>query len=180
MTFGSEIVESFYDYETHTIGPYTVPLNISYNQGSCQGNAFSMYRYYDTMMKDEEALAVFNVNNYCLCVLHKDYIRMIHVQPAFSKSGQKPLPAFNITPPITVPEYKHIGWVKTYQKCLAVYTWPWHLIQNKITGEVWNFKDKISGRPLENPPLGLYKELVETDHRGVYFDLDKNAPVFID
>ena len=175
MTFGSEIVESFYDYDTHMIGPYYLPVDIHYDTESCQGNAFSVYRLYEVLNDDEKALAVFNVNNYCFCVVRKDHIRMI----PYSYSDHMNLPAWDITPFIQKDTYKHVGWVKTYQKCKATYTWPWKLIQNVNTGEVWSCVEKIKGTPLENPPLSLYKSLIDTPYKGVYFDLEQNKPVFI-
>lgn len=179
MTFGSEIVESFYDYDTHVIGPYTVPIDIHYSVESCQGNAFSLYKFYEIMAKDEDVLAVFNVNNYCFCLLYKDAVRMRPYANDDLRYNKQPLPNFSITPELSIPTYRHVGWVKTYQSCKAIYTWPWKLIQDVNTGEVWSFKDKISGEPLVNPPLSLYKELINTDYRGVYFDTIQNKPVFI-
>lgn len=177
MTFGSEIVEASYNYDSRTIGPYTLPVDIHYDLESCQGNAFSLYHYYDVLRKDEEALAVFNVNNYCFCVVHNEYMRMIEVG---NKYSERVLPSWRFDRPLNPVPYKHIGWVKTYQNCKAVYTWPWKMIQNTETGDVWSFKDKIVGTPLENPPLSLYKKLIETEHKGVYFDTTSNMPVFID
>jgi len=180
MTFGSEIVESFYDYDSQMIGPYKVPIEIQYNADSCQGNAFSKYTFYELMNKEEGALAVFNVNNYCFCVLYKDAVRMKHYTVGDLSYNKKELPCFSIEPPLDVPEYKHVGWVKTYQKCIAVYTWPWKMIEDTQTKTVWGFKDKLLGEPLENPPLSLYKELISTEHKGVYIDKNTNQVMFLD
>ncbi len=59
------IVPSSYDYDTQTIGPYTLPVHIDYAQEYCNGDRFYKYKYYQALLQDENALAVFNVNNYC-------------------------------------------------------------------------------------------------------------------
>ena len=180
MMFGGEIVQSSYDYDTQTIGPYHIPIEVHYDIDSAQGNAFPLYRYYELLNIDEEALAVFNVNNYCFCLVRKDYIYMVPFSANEAKHKRLQLPEFKLSKPLLVPTYRHVGWVKTYQQCKAVYTWPWKLLEDVNTGEVWSFKEKIKGEPLINPPLALYKYLIETDHRGVYFDIAQNKPVFID
>ena len=104
---------------------------------------------------------------------------MVPYRPSDLKPGAS-LPIINFETNLNVPTYKHVGWIKTYQDCKAVYSWPWMLIQDVATGDVWDFDGKIEGEPLENPPLSLYKELINTEHRGIYFDLKQNKPMFID
>lgn len=179
MTFGSRIVQSFFDYDTSTIGPYTLPVKINYDTSSSQGNSFSVYRFYELLNKHEDALAVFNNNNYCFCLVFKDCLQMVPYRPSDIKPGAS-LPVINFETNLPVPTYKHVGWVKTYQDCKAVYSWPWKLIQDIDTGDIWDFENKIEGEPLENPPLSLYKQLIDTEHRGIYFDVKQNKPMFID
>ena len=178
MAYGGKIVQSFYDYDTSTIGPYKLPIQLHYSlEGS--SNSFSTYKFYELLNKYEDALAVFNNNNYCFAVVYVDKLVMLPMYQSDLK-GKKELPILMFEKNLDVPTYKHVGWVKTYQDCKAVYTWPWRLLQDTQTGDVWDFKDKLEGEPLENPPLSLYKCLLDTDHRGVYFDTKKGEPVFID
>lgn len=178
-TFGSRIVESSYDYATSIIGPYKLPIVIHEPEIISQGVAVSVYNFYQLLNKYEDALAVFNNNNYCYCIVFKDRLEMMPFSPNNVKRGDT-FPTLHFENNLPVPTYKHVGWVKTYQSCIATYTWPWKLILDEATGEVWDFSDKIEGAPLENPPLSLYKCLIDTNHRGVYFDTKLNKPVFID
>lgn len=177
--FGGEIVESSYDYDTQTIGPYHNPVEVHLNQFASQGNSFSRYKYYQILNEDESALAVFNVSNRYFGVLCKDrfYERTFLKDDLIRR--KRNLPNIQFETPMQIPEYRHIGWIKTYQKCKAVYTYPWKLLQDVNTGELDGFNTKIDGEPLVDPPLVLYKELLDTDYRGVYYDLVKCMPVFI-
>lgn len=177
--FGGEIVESFYDYETQSIGPYHNPVEVHFNSELAQGNAFSTYKYYQILNEDEQALAVFNVSNAYFGVLRRDrfYERKFALDNLIRRGPA--LPDIQFQTPMELPTYRHIGWVKTYQKCKAVYTYPWKLIQDVNTGKLDGFETSVSGEPLVDPPLTLYKELLNTDCRGVYYDLVTCRPVFI-
>lgn len=177
--FGGEIVESFYDYGTQSIGPYHNPVEVHYNAELSSGNSFAKYKYYQIMNEDEEALAVFNVANTYFGVLRKDRFYERKFLDDSLIRGRVLLPDIIFDTPINIPTYRHVGWIKTYQKCKAVYTYPWKLLQNVETGEIDGFDVKISGDPIIDPPLTLYKELLNTDSRGVYYDLVTCRPVFI-
>lgn len=177
--YGSEIVESFYDFETKKIGPYTIPIDIQYKEDKSAGNAFSIYRYYDLMQKRTDLLAIFNNNNYCFVALTQTSVELLPYHNSDLYYKRNGLPFYPLDTPITLPKYQHIGFVKTYQKCLAIYTWPWKLLGDIGSGVVYDSDCKLSGTPLENPPLSLYKYLIDTDFDAVYFDLEQNKPVFI-
>lgn len=175
MTFGSEIVESSFNDEEQCIGPYHIPVEIHLDKRLAQGSSIPRYKFYERMQYEKDALAVFNVNNYCIAVLSKDGMHMIHT----SAKDTEPLPSYCFDPPMPIPEYEHIGFVKTYQKCKAVHTYPWYMVRVVGSNEAVGFKDEIKGRPLLNPPLSLYKELVDTNYNGCYFDTITNKTIFI-
>lgn len=178
LAFGSKIVQSSYDFDTHKIGPYTCPIDIKYNLENQQGNAVSPYQYYELFRACEDVLAIFNNGNYCFVAIHTDYVSFEPFSASDFKLAEK-LPVFPRGKKLSVGTYKHIGYLRTYQDCKAVYQWPWYLIQNVDTGEVPDISDKITGIPMENPPLSLYKELLKTDFNAVYFDTVTNKPIFI-
>lgn len=156
------------------IGPYKVPNGPSFSEDAQQSNPFAHYMFYKLMLDDADILAVFNVNNYCFGILRKNIFFM-----RFYEESEKQLPAYIIDPPLNLPNYQHIGYVKTYPKCKTVYHYPWYLIQNADTGEVPGYGNININNPLVNPPLALYKALLNTDCTGVYFDMTKGVPVFI-
>ncbi len=171
-------MQSFYDYDTQTIGPYKIPVDIEYKLSE-QSNAFSVYRYYEIMNRFTEALAVFNNNNFCVCILTPEYLRFEYLTAYEATHNRFKLPIIKLDTPIVLNKYEHVGWIKTYQQCQAVYHWPWMLLGDTETKEIYDFSDKLSGHPLVNPPLSLYKLLVDTDYNAVFYDLDTCSPVFI-
>lgn len=178
LTYGSKIVKSFYDFDTHKIGPYTCPININFNEEDQKNNSIPLRKFYQLFREQEDALAVINNANYCFVVLHTNYVTFEPIDSYDIKTKEQ-LPVYDYHKNLTVDTYKHVGFIKTYQECKAVYQWPWYLVQSVTTGEVPYIKDKILGEPLVNPPLSLYKELINTDYNAVYFDLAQNKPVFL-
>lgn len=132
------------------------------------------------MQKYGNVLAVFNNNNFCLVIVTKETVEYLPYYPSDNKHRQYTFPIFSINPPIVTPNYNHIGFIKTYQKCKAIYTWPWYLLGDLTTGKIYDFNETIQGKPLENPPLSLYKSLIDTEYDAVYFDTMQNKPVFIE
>lgn len=177
LSYGSLIVHSSYDFDTHKIGPYTCPIDVKYNREAQQGNSVSLYKYYELFREQEDVLAIFNNGNYCFVALHTNYVTFEPFDSYDEKLRAK-LPTFGLRQNLGAKVYKHIGFMKTYQECKAVYQWPWYLIQD-ADGNVPYVNDKVTGEVLENPPLQLYKMLIETDYNAVYFDLAQNKPVFI-
>lgn len=178
-TFGARIVQSFYDYDTKMIGPYCIPIEIQYDSQACQGNSFSWYKYYELFNKYEDALAIFNNNNYCFVLLTKTQVLFLPYSQSDIRYRKQKLPKFDLVTPLDMPRYNHVGWIKTYQDCKAVYTWPWKLIADADTWIIDEFNCKLEGEPLLNPPLSLYKSLIDTEYSAVYFDVSRNMPVFI-
>lgn len=175
---GGEIVHASYDYTTGTIGPYTIPTYIHPPEHNNPDN-FAMYRYYEVLLGDNEALAVFNNGNYCFAIIRRDMVYMVPYQRVVTRAFADQYTKFKLDPPIQSPVYKHIGYIRTHQECKAVAQLPYFLLQREDTGETPDIQDKVSGTPLVNPQLSLYKLLLDTDYKAVYYDLDTCQPVFL-
>jgi len=175
MTSGSIIVQSSYDYEEQRIGPYSVPIKFNYVPTGGTENAIPLYRLYEELLANNEILAVFNLNNLCICTLYAD--KLIQV-PIGKNSKENDLSQWRFRYPIITPQLRHVGFVATYQDCLAVTQAPYHLTVNRV-GTLSDGFGKLTCNALENPPYSLYKELVEKNADAVLFDLDKQEPVFL-
>lgn len=130
------------------------------------------------MQQYDKVLAVFNNGNYCFAVITEQTVELIPYDKTeiYKKYN---LPIFQHKTPIQLPNYSHIGFEKTYQECKAVYSWPWYLLGDLDTGQIFDYECKLSGTPLVDPPLSLYKYLLDTDYDAVYYDFDARKPVFI-
>lgn len=179
MQLGGEIVKSFYDYDTSKIGPFEIPIKFQPPEKE-MSDGFSLYRYYEVLLKDDEAIACFNNANYSFTVIRRNYIYQVPYSKFHKPQKGDMFSSFFLDKPIQAPTFKHIGYVKTYPECKAVYHYPWYLLQDTSTGKAWGMKDEITGNPMENPPVTLYKALIDSPHKAVYFDLVSCAPVFID
>ncbi|MCM1218888.1 MAG: hypothetical protein NC548_30770 [Lachnospiraceae bacterium] len=169
------IVPSSYDYDKQCIGPYTLPLDLPYISEYCNGDRFHRYQYYTALLQDEKALAVFNVNNYCLCVVRKDmaYETDLGLNPKLE------LLQWAFTNVLNVPLYEHVGFIKSYHNCLAVTQLPTYLIRVMGSKKACDFEDDFDGAPMVNPPLSLYRELVNSEAKAVYFDTTSNQVKFL-
>lgn len=127
------------------------------------------------MLADERAIAVFNVNNYCLCVVTRNGAYEI---PA-TNTPKLELVQWAFREPLPMPIYEHVGYVKTYHDCLAVSQLPTYLLREVASNKALDFEEPIVGRPQLNPPLSLYRELLKSEAKAVYFDEVKQQPVFL-
>ena len=118
------------------------------------------------MLADETALAVINVNNYCLCVITRTGAYEV---PA-TDTPRIELAQWSFKEPLKLPIYEAIGYVKSYHKCLAVSQYPNYLLREVGSRKAVGFETAIIGNPEINPKLALYKELIKTDAEAVYFD----------
>lgn len=176
MRCGSTIVESSYDYDTQTIGPYVLPLNLPYIPESCsQGDVFYKYKYYTALLKDDEALAVFNLNNYCLVVVRRYQV----YETVLDDESKLELLQWSFTKPLAPIVYSHIGYEKSYHNCLAVSQYPNQLVRAANERNAYGYTDAIEGVPLLDPPLSLYKELLNSEAKAVYFDTVSKQPKFL-
>ena len=173
-TSGDTIVKSSFDYNTSTIGPYTLPIKVNHIPTE-NVNKFREYKFYEVMLNDPQALAVFNVNNYCLAVLTR--YAVYQVPP---RDGMKlDLVNWVFKEPLKFPVYEHIGFVKSYHECLAVTQMPTHLIRKVASNKAEDFTETLQCNPVVNPPLQLYKELLNSDAKAVYMDAVTQQPVFL-
>lgn len=176
MRSGGEIVQSSFDFDTSTIGPYHIPVKLNYVPESSIVNNIPLYRFYQEMVKSGQALAIFNVNNYCLAILERTCLYEIAPFPSQTKLD---LVAWNFSEPITSVVYNHIGYVKTFHKCKAISQYPTYLLADSVTGKIPDFTEQVEGVPLIDPPLSLYRELINSDAKAVYFDTISNKPKFL-
>lgn len=175
MSSGSTIVQSSYDFEEQRIGPYLVPVKFNYVPEGGTSNTIPVYRLYEELLANDKALAVFNLNNLCICVVYED--RVIQRSVAKDKVDEE-LMQYVYHKPIVVPRLRHVGFVATYQDCMAVTIAPYHLTVNGF-GTLSDGFGKLEINALENPPYSLYKELVNNNAGAVLFDIDKQMPVFL-
>lgn len=171
MKSGARPVLSSYNYETGMIGPYKVPIAIEYKPQDAQKSSVQNYRVYRALLSDDSAIAAFNNCNNTIVVVCRNHMYTVPTVDNPSKMEQKAIRDFSFKEPIYVPSYKHIGYVKTYPQCKAVYEFPWQLIQDVNTGEIWEYENvRLDCVPVENPPLSLYKALIDTDYKAAYID----------
>ena len=139
------------------------------------------YRFYEMMQKHEDALAIFNNNNYCFCLLFQDRIEMhpFYLKDALeTRKNTFPIIYFDV--PLKIKQYRHVGYCKTYQECKAVFVHPWYMMQEVGTKTACGFETEITGEPVVSPPLSIYKELLKhPEYKGVYLDSVTQQPVFI-
>lgn len=180
MKSGGKIVQSFYDFDKQQIGPYHVPIPLNYVPEMSTCNQFMIYRFYEELVKSHDALAIFNINNYCFVVVERYRVYQVAYSKVADTTRHK-LELLNwvLPEPLNVPVYNHIGYIKTYHQCKAVSQYPTYLLQDATTGEVLDFNEKLDGIPLVEPPLSLYRELIESDAKAVYFDTVSNKPKFL-
>lgn len=176
MTYGAEIVRASYDYDTHMIGEFKIPLDLYYDPVSSTRTVFTECIFYKTLLSNENALAVFNVNNNCIAVIEN----WGGYEVGMDGNPDTTLLQWSFNEPICKKVYKKIGYIKTYQDNLAVSTVPYGLFTDE-SGEIVGYPGKLVGTPMENPPYSLYKALINTDDDvvGVYFDMDRMGAAFI-
>lgn len=177
--FGAPIVSASYNYDTQEIGPFKCPFHIGCQRESYGQRGYSEYQFYELFRQYEDALAIFVVNNYFFCVIHKTYVSY---EPFVMYDDQAirhlpNVPKYTVMAPIDA--YEHIGYMKTYNQNKNVFAYPDYLVRNIATGEVPYVSTAVTGQPMVNPPVTLYKELLKTDAKAVYFDLQAGHPVFI-
>lgn len=175
--YGGEIVKSFYDFDTQTIGPFSIPIDLYYDVELSQGNMVNEGCLYKTLLEREDILAIFNLNNFCLVCVTPKFIYEVNKDGTFNGD----LIEWPLLMPVEVPELEHIGYIKTYQENLSVSTIPYYLFRNK-KNKIDCTDEVVTGSPLVNPPLQLYKSLIDTAENvhGVYFDIKTTKAIYVD
>lgn len=173
---GAEIVHATFDTTTQMIGPYHVPLNLVLNPSLNMVQATPMARMYEVLLSDENAVAAFEIDAYCICVVTYKYVYQVLID----KNGDDPnLRYFKLAVPIKKKNYRHVGYVKTYPKTKAIAVLPYKLFIDE-KGFIPGTRINLSSRAVENPELALYKQLI--DHPtayGVYLNKSTMRPSFI-
>lgn len=164
---GAKIVRSSYDFDTGMIGPYKVPISLPYVHENAGHSMFHEYNYYQALLQDEAAIAVFNLNDYCLCVLTPTRL----YQTVLQIDTKLELLSWDFHCSIVKERYQHIGYVRSYHDCLAVSQYPTYLIREVNSQLAEDFTTPITGKPLVDPPLALYKELLNSEAEAIYYDL---------
>lgn len=181
MTFGSEPVEALYDYGARRIGPFRTQIEILFDHEASPLNTIPICKFYAILQRNPDAIAVWNVNNSTIAMLTKTQL-YLRTPDGGSHFNNEPLPIWNLPMSLMVPEGKHIGWVRTYDKTKVVYHYPWYLCYNEESKRFLDCrfaKEEVKGKPKPNPPLSLYKELLETPYNAVYVDEETNTPIFM-
>lgn len=176
MHYGSGIVQAFYDWDTQEIGPYKVPIKLTYVVETSQHNHIPVYRLYQELLRTNDALAVYNVNNYCIAVLYRT--KLVQV-PIVENDNTKDLLMWEFNSPIDVPVVQPVGFIKTHQKCLAVTEAPSYLLMD-FERNLIGLKSKMTGSPMVKPPYTLYKDLIkDTKAKAIYYDVELQKNVYI-
>lgn len=178
---GAPIHQSSYDYDTKMIGPFKCPLPIGSIPTAYGKSGVSEYSFYKIFNQYPDILAVFRVNNALMCCIHKDgkasYLPLL----IDDERAYRQLPDVPECVDILVPDaYEHIGYLRTYKHTMNEKQFPDHLVRNMRTKRVPYIDGRITGEPLLNPSVSLYKQLIDTDHKAVYFDLSQSKVVFVD
>ena len=167
---GSKIVEGSYDVEHRRIGPYIIPDDAPAGILPDVGNyLMPVSCYYAAMQNINGALAVVQICNDEVGVLTPHSFYLI-VKPNVS-GGHQELYETILRNPMQVPEYRHIGYIKTWQRSQLVYQYPWYLIQD-MSGTVVDYNVTIADNVVVDPPLTLYRELIHSEHEAVYMLTD--------
>lgn len=179
--FGSEPVETSYDYETGKVGLFYCPIKLTPNAHSEIVNTIPLHCFYRLLQNHKDAIAVWNVNNSTIAILTPETLSLRAPNGDTVLDGED-LPLWRFDNSILLPEGKHIGYVRTYDKSKVVYHYPWYLYYNAQYNRFLDARFsgcKVEGVPMTDPPLSLYKELIATDYNAVYLDSITKKPVFL-
>lgn len=125
------------------------------------------------MLKSREALAVVDINGSFFAIIEKDRCYLVSAADGLECNHRL------FERHLDVPEYRHIGYRKTYPQNLSVYHYPWYLLQDVKTGKVLDFENATVSHAMVEPHVGLYKNLVDTPHSAIYFNTDLNCITYL-
>lgn len=165
---GAEIQKGCYDYESHSIGPYSFVAPIEYIQKyHIEMPEPDLHFLYKMLLGHPQALCVFFTNNTYVAVVTEKSIIYTNVY-----NGNDVIP-YTFQEPLKVLKLVPIGFVKTRTDCVSVATLPYQLFYSMEYKCVY-FKNEwvqLSEIPSVNPPVSLYKDLLEnSDAEGIYAD----------
>lgn len=167
LAMGGKIYKSSYDTETMMLGPYHLP-NTFYFGGDPAEN-FEWASLYAMMQRDKDCLGVFDDMGKGFFVVYPTYMHLVYKEENRTVGSVE----FTYTyPDIRLSHYIHIGYEKTYQECKAIYKYPDYLLYDTKKGVIVGYDKPLEAAPLVNPPLSIYKDLIDTDYDAVYLDRD--------
>lgn len=170
---GSEIRKSSYNYELNQIGPYKFIAPIPYlKKYHIEHAEPSRYYLYEAILGNPNALAAFFTSNTYVAIVYPHKITYVGCY-------NNELIEYKFETKLEVPKLEHIGYVKTYCECKTIATLPYKLMYNKETQlaylrDVWV---PLQGNPVLNPPLSLYKELLEHEGTEACFILQQDNKI---
>lgn len=175
-TFGAEIVDASFDYESCTIGPFTLPIKILHSTEFTNDSAVPRYRLYEELLRDKLALAAFNTNNAVISILTPTQVYQVPIDREHPAAIDL---ARWVFPPMQITNFGIIGYKKTYPKCLAVNEPPATLLMELGKNIPDGFTEPLPGNPKYYPPFSIYKAMLEADADAVWMDKDTGEVKFI-
>ena len=174
---GGEIYRSSYNFDTQSIGPYKSPIDFVYDTKRCTTSSMSWWYLYLMLHDYSDAVAVFNLNNVMMVVLTPEMTFQKH----YAGEDRKHNALMWNKGVIGYEPLTHIGYVKTYTEYKTVFTYPYRLFMDK-TGELIgadNIQLPSGFKPVINPPMAIYKKLLDTSNRVVLQDSDSGDILLI-
>lgn len=157
---GAEILESYYDWDTHFIGLLNFIPAYDYSDYCHKEKAIPSERnLWKAMFKYKDALAVFFTNNTYVTVVTAT--RIIYIN-AYNESDTR---EFFFSEPVFSLRGINIGYVKTRPKCLTVPVLPYRLYYfPKMDGVfIRGTFQKIAEKPNKCDSLKPYFDLIQND-----------------
>ena len=174
LTAGSRLIESSYDYDTTMIGPFSSRIKLG---KPSVAHSIEKYKLYSTLLSSPKYRAVFS-DGRVLGVIATDSFEVIPLNKSKYAVVQTEYYALNNL----VPErnYQHIGFERTECLCKDVFIPPFRLLLNPHNNYIMGYNKVIDCKPVINPSVNLYVDLVKTEHKAVYLDSATNQPVYLD
>lgn len=172
---------SSYDYDTRMIHGIDTQIELIGDKDTGMNNSIPIFRFWELMQKNRDAIATWNVNNGTIALLTNNFLYLRNLDGS-GHMGNEELPVWKLPNPIQPVFGVHIGYVRTIDKTKLVYHYPWYLFYNPATRQFLDERfagETLIGEPKVNPPMSLYKELLDTDCNAVYVDSLTNKPIFM-
>lgn len=174
---GGIIEQGYYDYKTHTLGPYKFVEPYTYVPTFYSEIPTPSIRIlYQTLLETKTALAAIFVNNSFVCLLYPDGLKYIGLGEDYYD--------FKSIENLECKKMIDCGWVKTYLDCADVARLPYKLQMDLTNGLVYMGKGewvKPPGFPAfdKQPTYPMYKRLLEHENvRAVMYDSISDKEVY--
>lgn len=165
--FGGMIYEDVNYYPgVRQVGIYNFPSDmLDLNLGEDKPYHIPDSVFYSMMQLYSDALAVFEVRGDELAILTDQLLHLL-VKPNIEAISKKTY-TFRHKNPIIHKTYKHVGYIKTYQPSFLIYQWPYYLLQD-TDGKIVDYDVVVTEQLQEQPPLAIYRDLINTEYDAVY------------